>query len=135
MLILEDEKSYEKLDVFLREHRIGRKLSIDGILCTTDRIACYVINVLKRMNIRVPEDVQVIGFDGIRRPGCFDYLCSTIVSSPCRKWRSCVLTCCFRRPPPQNRDSAAFLSLMFTGKPPGKYSQDMKCQEQNKSVS
>ena len=31
------------------------------------------------MGQRVPEDVQVIGFDGIRYFGNEDYICSTIV--------------------------------------------------------
>lgn len=31
------------------------------------------------MNIRVPEDVQVIGFDGVQTFGDGDYFCSTIV--------------------------------------------------------
>lgn len=79
MLILEDDESYEKFDLFLKERRSGGKLSIDGIFCVTDKIACYVMNVLKKMNIRIPEDVQVIGFDGIRQLGDFDYICSTIV--------------------------------------------------------
>ena len=32
MLILEDDESYEKFDLFLKERRSGGKLSIDGIL-------------------------------------------------------------------------------------------------------
>ena len=31
------------------------------------------------MGLRVPEDVQVIGYDGIRHFGDLDYTCSTIV--------------------------------------------------------
>ncbi len=90
MLILGDEESYDKFDVFLTEHKIGGKLSFDGIFCVTDKIACYVINVLKKMNIRVPEDVQVIGFDGIRQLGDFDYLCSTIVQPVQEMAQLCV---------------------------------------------
>ena len=37
------------------------------------------IGSLRRMGQRVPEDVQVIGFDGIRHFGDLDYCCSTIV--------------------------------------------------------
>ncbi|MDE6406044.1 MAG: substrate-binding domain-containing protein, partial [Lachnospiraceae bacterium] len=35
--------------------------------------------ILHRFQIRVPEDVQLIGFDGIRTFGSMDYHCSTIV--------------------------------------------------------
>lgn len=31
------------------------------------------------MNVRVPDDVQIIGFDGIRYFGNGEYICSTIV--------------------------------------------------------
>lgn len=90
MLILGDEESYDKFDAFLTEHKIDGKLSFDGIFCVTDKIARYVINVLKKMNIRVPEDVQVIGFDGIRQLGDFDYLCSTIVQPVQEMAQLCV---------------------------------------------
>ena len=45
----------------------------------TDYIAYEVIKILGRMNLRVPQDVQVIGFDGVQIFGDGDYFCSTIV--------------------------------------------------------
>lgn len=90
MLILDDGEPYEKFDVFLTEHMIHGRLSIDGIFCVTDKVAYYVIKVLRRMNLRVPEDVQVIGFDGIRRLGDFDYICSTIVQPAGEMAQICV---------------------------------------------
>lgn len=90
MLILGDEDPYEKFDIFLKEHRIGGKLSFDGIFCVTDKVAYYTINALKKINVRVPEDVQIIGFDGIRQLGDFDYLCSTIVQPVQEMAQLCV---------------------------------------------
>lgn len=79
MKILDDGDSLSFFDQFLSEHITNGKLSFDGIFCVTDRIAYHVIKFLKRMQIRVPEDVQIIGFDGIRILGNSDYICSTIV--------------------------------------------------------
>ena len=45
----------------------------------TDGLAHCVIKMLRRLGQRVPEDVQVIGFDGIRYFGSEEYICSTIV--------------------------------------------------------
>ncbi len=42
------------------------------------------------MNQRVPEDVQVIGFDGIRHFGNKDYVCSTIVQPASEIAEMCV---------------------------------------------
>ena len=44
------------------------------------------------MNIRVPEDVQVIGFDGIRIFGDQDYVVSTIVQPVQEIAEACVST-------------------------------------------
>ena len=79
MKILNDGDSYEEFDIFLKEHLHDGKLSFDGIFCVTDALAHYVSKVLRRLCIRIPEDVQIIGFDGIRYFNQDDYICSTIV--------------------------------------------------------
>lgn len=38
---------------------------VDGIFCSSDIIAMYVISVLQRLGYKIPEDVQVIGYDNI----------------------------------------------------------------------
>lgn len=43
------------------------------------RINSYAKGLKQKMGQRVPEDVQVIGFDGIRHFGDREYTCSTIV--------------------------------------------------------
>ncbi len=90
MLILEDGESFDNFDTFLAQHMEQNKLSFDGIFCVTDRVACYIVKVLKRMHLRVPEDVQVIGFDGIRQFGDSEYMCSTIVQPVREIAQTCV---------------------------------------------
>ncbi|MDE6676062.1 MAG: LacI family DNA-binding transcriptional regulator, partial [Acetatifactor sp.] len=90
MLILEDGESFDNFDAFLARHMEQNKLSFDGIFCVTDRVACYIVKVLRRMHLRVPEDVQVIGFDGIREFGYSEYMCSTIVQPVREIAQTCV---------------------------------------------
>ncbi|RKI85488.1 LacI family DNA-binding transcriptional regulator [bacterium 1xD42-87] len=79
MKILNDGEPFEEFTRFLSEHIHDGRLSFDGIFCVTDRLAYLIIKTLRQLNLRVPEDVQVIGFDGIRVfPGA-EHVCSTIV--------------------------------------------------------
>lgn len=79
MKILNDGDPYDEFERFLSEHISDGKLSFDGIFCVTDRLAYLVLHTLHKLHLRVPEDVQLIGFDGIRSFGDIDYHCSTIV--------------------------------------------------------
>ncbi|MDE7298869.1 MAG: LacI family DNA-binding transcriptional regulator [Lachnospiraceae bacterium] len=79
MKILNDGESYEEFEKFLAAHIRDGRLAFDGIFCVTDGLAHCVIKMLRRLDQRVPEDVQVIGFDGIRYFGSEEYICSTIV--------------------------------------------------------
>ncbi|MDE5746857.1 MAG: LacI family DNA-binding transcriptional regulator [Acetatifactor sp.] len=90
MLILKDGESFDNFDAFLARHMEQNKLSFDGIFCVTDKVACYIVEVLKKMHLRVPEDVQVIGFDGIRKFGDSEYMCSTIVQPIQEIAQTCV---------------------------------------------
>lgn len=49
------------LEEFLNKHR-----NIDGIFAINDFTALDVMRILERQGRRVPEDVQIIGYDGIR---------------------------------------------------------------------
>ncbi len=51
----------EQVRDFLEEHP-----AIDGIFTINDFLALDVIEILRQLGKRVPEDVQVIGYDGIR---------------------------------------------------------------------
>lgn len=88
--ILEDGESYEEFFVFLRDHLKDGKFGFDGLFCVTDRLAYLVIRMLRELGIRVPEDVQVIGYDGIRRFGELEYECSTIVQPVHEMAEMCV---------------------------------------------
>ena len=79
MMVLEDDQPVTRFEQFLRDHISNGKLDYDGLFIGTDSLAWQIICLLRNMNIRVPEDVQVIGFDGIRMFGTMDYVVSTIV--------------------------------------------------------
>lgn len=90
MKILNDGDSYEEFEQFLLKHMSGGKLTFDGIFCVTDRLAYQISNTLRKLHQRVPEDVQLIGFDGIRSFGNLDYHCSTIVQPVPEMAEMCV---------------------------------------------
>ena len=90
MKILDDEDSYELFEQFLSEHIHDGKLDFDGIFCVTDHLAYLVLCILHKLHQRVPEDVQLIGFDGILSFGIVDYCCSTIVQPVPEMAEMCV---------------------------------------------
>lgn len=77
--ILNDGDSFDEFETFLTEHIHHGKLDFDGIFCVTDALAYHIVHILRKLHIRVPEDVQIIGFDGVQMFGNLDYVCSTIV--------------------------------------------------------
>lgn len=78
-LRLNDGADWERFREFFRSHIKGGRLDIDGIFCSTDLMAWKIQGILEAMGFRVPEDVQLIGFDGIRRFGSEELYCSTII--------------------------------------------------------
>ncbi len=92
IMALEDGEPFERFEQFLRDHVEHGKLAFDGLFIGTDSLAWQIIRILKKMNIRVPEDVQVIGFDGIRMFGDMDYIVSTIVQPASEIAETCVNT-------------------------------------------
>ena len=60
---------------------INSNLDCDGIFCDSDIIALNVIQCLKKAGRRVPEDVQVIGFDNIEFSRIFSPKLTTIAQS------------------------------------------------------
>lgn len=77
--ILWDGDSLDEFEFFLAEHMHNGKLDFDGLFCGTDMVAYRILKILKKLNVKVPDDVQIIGFDGIRNLNEGDYICSTIV--------------------------------------------------------
>ncbi len=84
------EDGDEVFKAFLRAHTAGGRLDIDGIFCSTDLLAWRIQNILTDLGFRVPEDVQIIGFDGIRRFGGEALYCSTIVQPVQKIAETCV---------------------------------------------
>ena len=89
-LLLDDGMPFSAFESFLRANMDGDRLTFDGIFCGTDTVAYQIIGILRGMGLRVPEDVQVIGFDGIRMFGDLDYICSTIVQPVADIAEACV---------------------------------------------
>ena len=89
-LLLDDGMPFSAFESFLRANMDGDRLTFDGIFCGTDTVAYQVIGILRKIGLRVPEDVQVIGFDGIRMFGDLDYICSTIVQPVADIAEACV---------------------------------------------
>jgi len=58
----ENLKVESELDA-IKKDIINRRCS--AIFCESDLIAVYLINYLRKENIRVPEDISIIGFDNI----------------------------------------------------------------------
>lgn len=72
------QEPIEDLSAFTEEFLI-RNPEIDGIFTITDLAAVDVIKAIKKIGKRVPEDIQVIGFDGLKMTDATGYLVSTIV--------------------------------------------------------
>ena len=89
---LEDGAPFSEFERFLAEHVQNGKFAFDGLFVGTDMLAWQIIQVLKKMGQRVPEDVQVIGFDGVRSFGTLDYVVSTIVQPVQEIAEACVST-------------------------------------------
>jgi len=78
-LRLNDGDDWALFREFFRARMRDGRLEIDGVFCSTDLVAWRIRNTLEELGFRVPEDVQIIGFDGIRRFGAESLYCSTIV--------------------------------------------------------
>lgn len=78
-LRLNDEDGLAPFRDFLAEYVDGGRLAFDGIFCVNDALAVHIRNFLAELGPRVPEDVQLIGFDGLRHFATGDFYCSTIV--------------------------------------------------------
>lgn len=78
MLCLIDGDPYSRFQDFLKSHIIDGKPDFDGIFCVNDPLAMRTIGWLKELGLRVPEDIQVIGYDGVLNSVTDAYPCSSI---------------------------------------------------------
>lgn len=88
--MIDDGTPYSEFEAFLQEHLYSGKLDFDGIFCVTDALAHWTRNTLHNMGFRAPEDVQIIGYDGVRCFGNMDLPCSTIVQPLEGMAKACV---------------------------------------------
>ena len=79
MLILNDSETNEPFYRYLSEHTTNGVPDYDGIFCSTDRLAVQVLGKLTELGVKVPQDVQLIGFDGVPDYVTNHPICSTIV--------------------------------------------------------
>nr|AHF24759.1 sucrose operon repressor ScrR [uncultured bacterium Contig12] len=79
IMAVEEGEPFSTFENYLDSHLHEEKLDFDGLFLGTDMLAWQVVQALRRRRIRVPEDVQVIGFDGIRMFGNLEPVVSTIV--------------------------------------------------------
>ncbi|WP_026504134.1 LacI family DNA-binding transcriptional regulator [Butyrivibrio sp. NC3005] len=56
------------------------KFKYDGVFASSDHLAYILLNELRQNNVKVPEDVQIIGFDGME-----DYITGVPVISSIRQ--------------------------------------------------
>ena len=71
---IENDTMVEAIRKMLEEDRFD----YDGIFCSTDLLLVLIRNELNSHGIRVPEDVQMIGFDGIVNFWTGQPICSSI---------------------------------------------------------
>ncbi len=66
--MIECPENLALMEDFLRQHqRPDKELTFDGVFAHTDYHAFLFMEQLRQNGYRVPEDVQIIGFDGIRK--------------------------------------------------------------------
>jgi len=76
---------------FLEEHFSDGKMDFDGIFCNSDILAVRVKLFLENRGVRIPDQVQIIGYDGIINPFTGGYVCSTI-EQPLAQMAQAVIT-------------------------------------------
>ena len=76
---LSDSETEKPFYDYLRDHIRNGRPEFDGIFCNSDHLAAHIRSFLKEEGIRVPEDVQLIGYDGVPDFYSGRYYCSTIV--------------------------------------------------------
>lgn len=67
------------LHKLLLSKSVNGKLLYDGIYTSTDWLGWMLLEQMRKLEIRVPEEVQVVGHDGIRWMNRGGYMLSTIV--------------------------------------------------------
>ena len=81
----------ELLKKFIEDHKLPNgTLTFDGVFAHTDFHGYHFMRILQQEGYRVPEDVQIIGFDGI---GKFGHAEDPVISSICQPIRQLAEKC------------------------------------------
>ena len=65
-LTISDRWSEKPIFDHLKQHINNGKLDYDGIFCNSDQLASHLLDFFEAEGIKVPEDLQLIGYDGIK---------------------------------------------------------------------
>ena len=74
-------ESLEQAEVGVLDY-ISRGNPVDAIICTSDNQAIGAMTALKRLNLRIPEDVAVVGFDNQIQSSLCTPALSTLARDP-----------------------------------------------------
>lgn len=84
--------SYLRIHQFIKDYqRSDKTLTFDGIFANTDTHALETCEILRSMGFRIPEDVQVIGYDGLHKLSPHNK--NLMVSSICQPVDALAKTC------------------------------------------
>ena len=78
-VLVTDTETEAPIYRFVEEHVRDGRFDYDGIFCNTDILAVRIRRFLEQRGVLVPDQVQIIGYDGIVNPFTGQYVCSTIV--------------------------------------------------------
>ena len=78
-LVRENSSVDEVMRDFVISARKTGKMKYDGIYTSTDLLAKVLLKQLQLLGVKVPEEVQIVGHDGMKWMSRGEYLVSTIV--------------------------------------------------------
>jgi LacI family transcriptional regulator len=67
-----------KLSEYFKDNVKNGICKFDGIFASSDHLAVVIVEEIKLLGLKVPEDIQIIGFDGLRMLNAGNYLVSSI---------------------------------------------------------
>lgn len=110
-----DEDGVEVIFDFLRSHMDGKVPDFDGIFCNTDKLAFITHNYLEQRGIQVPEEVQIIGYDGLNFFGDVTMPCCSSIVQPVEEIAKTAISILLS----EDRASSPSLTCLPAGYRPG----------------
>lgn len=81
-IVVDDHRAFLPFLEILRDRIRDGKPDYDGIFCNTDKLAYVVLRILQELHVSVPDQVQIIGFDGINMFGDSQMPCVSSICQP-----------------------------------------------------